>query len=184
MGVAQTGCRLLIAVPRPAQTFCNSHKQRPHSQTAAVLLLQREKEWAQGHEQRSGPQSLTHTALGLCAWPAQSLQQLEKAQLPTGSLGSAFTRTAWDECWNPVHELCVCFVYWILHFLHAVYWAEPLQWHTYPKIRKQDCQRPSHGISKIRKHTMHIRWSQYQCWDKLNLKQKHCQNFPLNCTRL
>lgn len=52
------------------------------------------------------------------------------------------------------------------------------------KEQETDCQRPSQDISKINKHNMHIRWSECQYWDKLNLQRKCHRNFPLNHTKL
>lgn len=69
-------------------------------------------------------------------------------------------------------------------FLARCIWNRVIAAAYVSKEQETDCQRPSQDISKISKHNMHIRWSECQHWDKLNLQRKCCRNFPLNHTKL
>lgn len=80
---------------------------------------------------------------------------------------------------------CVC-LFWLLNFTFPAYCtlSRAIAAAYVSKEQETDCQRPSQGISKINKHNMHIRWSECQHWDKLNLQRKCRRNFPLNHTKL
>ena len=122
--------------------------------------------------------------------PSRALRS-GQARLLIGKPDGPFTPTARESNCNSegrtkyslIHKLCL---FCLLNFTFPAYrtLSRAIAAAYVPKEQETDCQRPSRGISKINKHNMHIRWSECQRWDKLNLQRKCCRNFPLNHTKL
>lgn len=181
-----------------AQTFCNGSRQRPQSQTAKPNWRRSDSTaGGSGWDLSTIKPWQTRRSRALC----QTLGGREHRCKHCGRVMLDFSQGSWMALLHLLHGSktaiqneeqnilqftnCVCLVC-LLNFTFPAYCtlSRAIAAAYVSKEQETDCQRPSQGISKINKHNMHIRWSECQRWDKLNLQRKCRRNFPLNHTKL